>query len=80
MLIADEGDDSLQPERQILYHNDIELTLDHKNLEHYDIRALSTIYVGDAGYQIPMRIAKVMTYSVPIILFYFFSNGHEGMY
>ena len=41
----------LIPERQKLFYNEVELSLDHHSLDHYNIRSLGgVIYLDDKGF------------------------------
>jgi len=51
MLTEDIDMKDLIPERQKLFYNEVELSLDHHSLDHYNIRALGgVIYLHDKGF------------------------------
>ena len=76
---ADQGA-ILIPERQTLYYNNVKLEFDHKSLRHYDIKAGATIHLQDQGYQIPLRLGKMVVYSGPIMAMAVYSGWHWDLY
>ena len=63
-----------------MYHNNIEITLDHKQMEHFDIKAGSVVFVADKGIQVPIRGPKLFIYLVPPLIFVAFQVLHSPMY
>ena len=58
----------------------MKLELDHKSLNHYDIKPGATIHMQDDGYQVPLILGKLAVYSGPPFIFYMYSvNNMEIM-
>jgi hypothetical protein len=66
----------ISPDRQQLYYQGILLEFDHKPLDHYGIKAGSTVHLYDKGVQVPVRIGKFMAYTGPPLIWYLYSAYH----
>ena len=74
------GDTKYFPDRQGLFYKGNELINDWYNLSQYSIEPNDTIYIKDRGEQIPLRLAKLIEYIGPPLIFRLYSVDHARMY
>lgn len=67
-------------ERLRLFYRDSELELDHESLRELKIDALDVIYVADKGTVIPKRLARIILYAGPILMFQWYQRNHGQIY